>query len=198
MPSEGKIRELFVPQRQLSDEEWLMALDIRRAMIEPHLDEFTLGSLGKVKCITLGGMPNQPLVAPGLHHHPYDIQGIFVVSSSSRQYPQDANDTVNPGSFYIWGLTRSGDWALVRVTYRNDFGYKGRTTQHVEDVDFAHSMSTGEMCKTANVKPRDVFVRLGKEVQAWAERRKQLYELAQRLADDMAKTEWLVGLAKSH
>jgi len=193
MPS-TKGLEMLVRKNELAYEEWFGLIETRRELIKPHLGSFTLPELGVLECmrsqISFTHMLRLDIsTTTGDERFSLKTQGIF------RMQPWSAVDRI-PNSGYhappgyvkcldgimqVWGLTRSGLWVLVTISFVGEDGYKGRGYERAKTVKIIETDLPTIAAKTKE-EPRQIWEELGKAVKVFAEHRKLLYSQALNVA----------------
>jgi len=176
----------------LSDQEWLDTIETRRQAIKPHLDTFTLSTLGQVKCLQLENIThaisdNSPECVGG--EFDLNTQGIFRIAPwNSRVLNQRESRGLNyerefrtlGGILYIWGLTRKAQWIIASVSYICEAGYKGRGYERTTKVEIEEAMVL-KILSLCNVRYEEIWRELSKEVHLWNKKREELYNTSLNL-----------------
>lgn len=183
---------MFVRKSQLSDEEWLNLIEVRRELIKPHLNSFTLPELGSLECLrreTFKHMLRLDIsTTTGDERFSLKTQGIFRVQpwSAVERIPNsgyykffgDAN--CPDGTMRVWGLTRSGLWVLVTIGFVGERGYKDCGYERAKYVEIIEADLLTIITETKE-KPQEMWEELGKAIKDFAEHRKCLYDQALNL-----------------
>ncbi|MCX6703696.1 MAG: hypothetical protein NTV02_03345 [Candidatus Zambryskibacteria bacterium] len=186
MPSEHEtLRLLFTETKPFSDEVWIQLLEARRKTMMPHLNSFTLPTLGGVKCVEINTSYRDELTrsnpeVTGEKELDLQVQGIFRPSlyASRVVYPKVRGQS-SRGRFCIWGLSRKGEWVVATVFYEiADSSNNRREYACRVDINKVDLPKLVEICKCSY---EEVWRELGKEVSEWHEKRRELYRIINRL-----------------
>lgn len=192
MPPSTKGLKLLTRTMPLSDQEWLDLIEARRELIKPHLDTFTLKTLGEVKCLRSDNYChkigfNSPEVASGEFN--LSTQGIFrsnyrnrVLDQRKYRNPSSYQDEFHTfgGTLYIWGLTRKVQWVIASVTYVCESGYKGRGYERATKVEIKETMIL-KILSVCKVSYEEIWRELSKEIHLWNQDRARLHEISTNL-----------------
>ncbi len=205
MPSTDGL-EGFVRKDQLTNEEWLGLIEARRSLIKPHLDTFTLPELGSLQCLRSETSFTHALnldvsATIGDERFSLKTQGLFYEQpwSAEERIPnsgacRDPGDCPCPdGVKRIWGLTRSGLWVLVTVSFVGEEGYKNRGYEKAYTVEI-QEVDLPTIVAITKEKPQKMWLKLGEAIKKWAGFRKGLYDQALGLAQAVEAEELMFSL----
>lgn len=158
--------------QEFTEQQWYEFCEARLSLIRPYLSEQTLPTLAKVECVQVGFRKSElhRIVRRVPDEKDYSgadysdlIQGVFGVGSTELETKRKFSN----GHTWVYGVERrSGSWALAKIWFRGDEGWKGRGQQYPQFF-YLTEVGIEEMCETAQVHPRQVFEMLGMEVQRW-------------------------------
>lgn len=186
-------------------EEWCELVEARRCLLRPHLDTFTLSTLGRLECLrrevsfSHSIFVDSPKCESSGGRFSLDTQGIFEAPQSSRivtgrGYEAPLGCISAPdGVMYAWGLTRKAEWVIVGVTFVGEPGYKDRGYERATHVDIEEA-DLRLILKLCKCHPEAIWLRLGKEICGWSEGRAHLAEIASDLARMVATEELALSL----
>jgi len=186
--------EFLARNTPLTDEEWVGLIETRRELIKPHLDSFTLPELGALKCLRQEGSflnEIQLTVSESTGDTEFSLktQGIFHAQewADMERVPNSGYPPANclNGTMRIWGLTRNGEWVLVTVDFIGEPGWKNRGCERATSVNIVKSDVPAILAQT-KVKPHHMWEKIGHAIIGFAERRRNLYEQALKLAKQVA------------
>lgn len=188
-----KSLEILVRQHPLTDDDWIQLIEGRRELIKPHLDAFTLPTLGALKCLKIEHWLNDLghwKATDGDERFSIQTQGLFFLQPHSAMvYNLNREHRCMPGDALpgtgikkAWGLTRSGQWVIVTIGFVRSSGYKGRGREDVTDVCVDESDVPAILAET-KTPAKEVWQALGQAVKNLAEQRKRLYVQARTLAN---------------
>lgn len=158
--------------QEFTDQQWYGFCGARLNLIRPYLSEQTLPTLAKVECVQVEfhkselqrierRLPDERDFS-GADYSDL-IQGIFGVGATEL-YTEGRHPD---GHTWIYGVERrSSTWVLAKVVFHVGEGYKGRGQQYPQHFKL-NEVGIEEMCETAGVHPKQVFLMLGIEVQRW-------------------------------
>lgn len=197
MPSQyfNQTMGLLFSARNLDEDDklWLELLELKRRQLSPHFKTFTLQRLGDFPCLrsetTSQHGIERDVPQIGLNTE-YEVNehGIFgsanfltrVAYEGTGYQPSTGTCKVPNGYCHFWGLSRSGDWLLVRVDFVGTRGYDGsgyeRAIKYV-----AKTATLPEIVEVCRISLSDIYLALGKAVVAWAKRRQELADQAEQL-----------------
>lgn len=192
MPSTEGLK-LLVRKTQPDFGEWLELLDARRRMLNPYLDNVSLGKLGGVACIgrfdvlkCLG--EDTPVVQGDEPTLNLETQGIFSLKQT-RTVPK------GDGSLHFWGLTRSSHWILVQVEFKilrpvfaGKFDHEAATSVIIQHA------TPGQIVKATGYTVGEMWKELGEAVYEWRSQREKLYRAMQNLTQQIAAEEQALSL----
>jgi hypothetical protein len=183
-----------------------MLVQARLGMIEPHLRDMTLKALGDIRMIhdyfgTHDLKRDEPEVTGGKFS--LATRGIFPNDDSwagvaSVEHDRGGGLSAIATTHRLWGLTRDGEWIAIKVYStigQEPYKYKGRTeqVQRVKTVKIEPS-TLAEVCVFCKRSPQDIWKRLGEIIKKWADHRKNLYEDAKDLEEEVLREEVLLEL----
>lgn len=181
--------ELLLRKTPIGVTEWVTLVEGLRKMIKPHLDKFSLSTVGEFECLTSEGhrhaiADNGPeVVADG----PLGLgtRGIFAIGETSYDTEsrrttlyRDEQVTLG-GTTRVWGLTRNGEWVICVVEFKHEPGYKNRGYDRAIMVTIRKS-TPAEVIRVAG-SPKRVWHLLARTVAEWTEARYRLYRQADEL-----------------
>ncbi len=205
--------------------DWFDLLEARRILIERHLRDMTLKSLGDLKIIddgyggrrTLqtGGLEIVPLLHSEVYRQPctpktvsldfpLETRGIFSDDEIffHGHFNWDVSHISHDGVLKFWGLTRNNQWVRVEVTTKTytqvrcpEQDLRPMEVTGVEKV-FAVESSPSEIQQLHGFTPQWIWQRLGDAVKKWSEHRQKLLSETQQLARIIAHEEVMLGLLK--
>lgn len=172
--------------------QWLSLIEARRELIKPHLDSFTLSELGSFEWLMAESRFGHSLrldvpTLTGDERFSLKTQGIFSLQSYVERIPdKDHHPAFGPircsnGIKRAWGLTRSGLWALVTISFADEAGYKGRGYERAKTVDIVE-IDLSTIFTETKVKPEQMWRDLGVAVKKFTQHREMLYNQARSLA----------------
>lgn len=179
-----KISSTLLHERALTKEDWRSLIEARKEAILPLLSSLTLTTLGEAfematsgATILVGHTAKELLDADTARmatSYLFKSRGFF--DCGDLTWPR--ND--QPGTIRIWGLDRQGYWVLAKaLLYRSEKVQSYR----VPRVDEYKRVSLALVIKAVNEgnflqRPAEyrVYHMLGVAVEAWAKRRRKLYE----------------------
>lgn len=205
MPS-TKGLEVFVRKNQLADEEWFGLIEARRELIKPHLDSITLPELGALECmrseLSFKHMLRSDVsTTTGDERFSLDTQGIFCMQSlsavewipNSGYRPPPGGVNRPDGTMRVWGLTRSGLWVLVTISFVGEEGRKGLGYERAWMVEIVEADLPTIAAKTKE-KPQWIWKEFGEVIRDIARHRKSLYNQALNLAQIVVAEELAFSL----
>lgn len=197
----------------LNAQEWCKLIEARSSCIRPHLNSFTLSTLGRLMFLgpSRSSMyryshsleDDAPVVSnEGDISVSLETQGIFACPESGIQYSEDvskgyfalAGGVRCPGGVkYIWGLTRDGRWILAEVTFRgtqgsNFLGYEKAEKVHIGPASIPLILSI------TRSRPQEMWHTLGQAVTQWEYDRARRYTQAQKLGQEVREQDFAVSL----
>lgn len=184
--------ELLLRTAPLGDEEWIQLLESRRLLLKQYLDKFSLKTLGDVGCLSSEShqheinWDNPEVVAQdGLG---LDTQGIFgrgktvfdqiKIPSAPWSGWGPSTETVG-GTVDLWGLSRKGEWIVIKVEFKKESGYKGRGYDRAVKVTIRRT-TVDELAEVAG-STQLVWDLLGRTVAEWTDQRLRIYLQANEL-----------------
>lgn len=204
MPSNEGLK-LLVSKETIDEVMWYRLIQARRALIKPHLDKFTLPELGSLECLrsevgfTHHLAMDTPTVA-GDKRFSLKTQGIFDRAIHADQripnsgYQAESGYVSCPdGIMYVWGLTRSSDWLLIKVEFKGEPGYKNRGYERAQTVTIYEETLEAIMA-VIKVEPISMWRMLGNKIKEWTEFRERLYHQALDISRIVETEELLLGL----
>lgn len=194
MPS-TKGLEFFVRRKQPNDGDWFELIEARRALLKPYLDSFTLPELGSLELLHGDNFMHElqvdgPTVIGDKQRFSLKTQGIFHKSLVAvEKIPNSGYNSLRGGEGVyvpdgvgqVWGLTRSGLWVLVSISFVGEAGYKSRGYERAKTVEI-REVELYVIVEKTREKPLWVWKELGKAIKEYAEFRKELYDEALNLA----------------
>lgn len=195
MPHRGL--ELLVPKKCLTIQDWYELTEARRVFIKSHLKTFTLMKLGEYECL-MGESPSHHGIkcdAPkvgGDGKFSLETQGVFgghhsVWEKRPADYYRFGGQLSGwhpSGNAWFWGLTRAGQWILVKVDFRGESGYKNGGYERAKKVEIG--LSDPEAISAAmELKPWAIYGALGKAAGQWLAARKRLYNQALEIVKEL-------------
>ncbi|HMP67173.1 MAG TPA: hypothetical protein PKA60_00285 [Candidatus Paceibacterota bacterium] len=200
------VREMFIEKRNLTIERWVDLLVSRRKQITQFFDSFTLPELGSFR----SPRDDDREIYDLNHDNPgfwgdlflikngdglfKDIQGIFGEQPVSRIKifdPLTKSIVTGPldwsknytGVKYLWGITRSAQWVLVKVDFDLEklHGYCRERATRVE----VKGSNPGEILEITGTNPLDIWMTMGRQVDDWTNRRFSQYSEIKRLQNEM-------------
>jgi len=175
-----QLLSLLVKDRPLTRAEWIKLVEDRLWTIKPHLDIFTLREIGDLRLLAspTGTLKDDNPKVVG-DSRGLKFQGIF--ESQCTKYEPTGDDS---GVLKFWGVSRSGEWVLVRVILtlgeRTDPKYNVRL-QKAEVVEI-QKVSLYDLLIQMGTTPLSVWDSLGVAIQSWESDRKRIFEIAQDMA----------------
>ncbi|HMO78655.1 MAG TPA: hypothetical protein PJ997_00490 [Candidatus Paceibacterota bacterium] len=196
---------MFINKTELTSEMWIDLLESRRLQITPFLKSFTLPEIGSFRSVRGDGeiqnlntdkpkfSGDESLLKYGVNLF-NKIQGIFdeqplecvrVFDSDGVRLRTQINDKKTyTGIKHLWGITRSGEWVLVRINFVLVTLTNGSRLEQALSVDIRHS-SPVEILKVLEIKPIKIWMHIGITVDEWVNRRFTQYSEIKRLKKDM-------------
>lgn len=187
--------EILTSRSPLTADEWLELVEARRQLIKPHLERFTMATLGGLECVeSEGGAQHELSIdAPKVEgdESSLDIQGMFRESHDAHRRDRGRPGQWIPtsdwigGQKVIWGLTRNARWLIAKIDYKRQLGYKERGRSHAQTVHIRY-VALPELLQEAKSTPVYVWRALEETVRQFAEHRRRLYEAALALSQQVA------------
>jgi len=187
----------------LHETDWLKLVEARLEMIKPHLRDMTLKSLGDIRIINDDfGFHDLNRDKPKVSGEKFNLatRGIFPnndiwAGTAIEEYDREGGTSATAATYRSWGLTRDGEWIMIEVFSTNKhkrYRYERRAEQ-VKTVKIEES-TLADACVFCKRSPQDIWKRLGEIVKKWAEHRKNLYEDAQCLEEEVLWEEAFIEL----
>ncbi len=190
----------------LTQDDWRDLVEARLKMIEPHLRDMTLKTLGDIRMIhDYFGAHDLKRDNPRVDGGKFDLatRGIFPNDDSwagiaSVEHDRGGGMSAIATTHKLWGLTRDAGWIAIEVYStigQEPYKRQGRTeeVQRVRTVKIRPS-TLSEVCVFCKRPPYDIWRRLGEVVKNWTAHRKQLYEATRSLERDVLREEAVLGL----
>jgi len=190
----------------LTEQDWVMLVGARLDMIQPHLRDMTLKTIGDIRMIhdyfgTHDLRRDQPEVNGGKFN--LDTRGIFPNDDSwagvaSVEHERGNGWSAIATTHKFWGLTRDGEWIAIEVYSTiglEPYKYRGRTeqVQRVKTVKIEPSTLV-DVCVFCKRSPKDIWKRLGEIIKLWANHRRNLYDDARHLEEKVLREEAVIEL----
>lgn len=168
MPSDNSAGvKMLVRDNPLSEDEWINLIELRRGMIKPFLDKITLQRLGDVERYfyheKLEDLLKRVRRFDPAPDNRIKIQGFFEPLN-----PGDFSDSSYKDVYRFYGLSRDNQWLYVRVICPSS----GNGCKFV----VVEIPSTKMLLKKTRIKPRGLWLDLGKFFGQAVKDRKTLME----------------------
>jgi hypothetical protein len=198
----------LVRRDALTLKEWLVIIEERRALMQPHLRDMNLRTIGKLPAVSY--MRGTRVLES---HNPI-VEGDFDLSMKcafpeggglySGTIPSKLDHIYDPpGSSpaagvreRFWGLARSGDFVVIEalVWFERLYGRDEKIT--VEKVS-VRKCPLPELFPYMKVEPEKVWLQLGRVVKDWHKARESLLWDSAKLAKTVKAEEGIYALAFS-
>lgn len=201
MPSTKSI-EIFARQHPLTSDDWIQLVENRRELIKPHLDSFSLPTLGSLECLKIEhwmGKLGHETKTSGDERFSLKTQGIFFLQPHNaierfihtEHRGEPGNILPSDGTKKAWGLTRSGQWIICTIGFVGSSGYKGRGREVATGIGIVEADVPAILAET-KTSPTEIWRALGQAIKEFAEHRRRLYSQAQSLANMIEVDELLL------
>ncbi|MDD5693507.1 MAG: hypothetical protein PHU86_03485 [Patescibacteria group bacterium] len=207
--------ELMFKGRRFSESQWYELVQARVDQIKPHLDTFTLIEFGRFEFLRGESSHLWPLSSlcscsaedftdeTGVAiKNVLKMQGLFWAPYSGHQLFQEPDPLRKglclpyPGGVkLVYSLTRKGNWVLIEVYYKGSPGYKGRGQEIATKIVIKDS-DVPTICEKVKIKPKQIWLSLGKAMKDWARTRERIFREAQSIAFETQFLEDLVSHMK--
>jgi len=180
-------------KRTIKNEDWVEILDDTRGCLKPHLNTFANTPLGH---ISLWGNKNRQTIESDLRNipikaaaFPLSTPGFWAENYHNCSDVKLLKDSKTSGITTFWGITRKGDWAIVRLAVQKV------VFEETKDGDFmrykavdVYDARTSSPCEISKECERDffgIFDTLFLATYSWSTRREELARSAKGVHDSI-------------
>jgi hypothetical protein len=201
--------DLLVPPRRFTREEWCTLIEHRLNCLKPHLDSFTLETMGQTHFIpmahwvTLEELRQKNVPFDGYTDDLLSSQGIFFTGTRCdwEQWDHQAGVITYP----LWGILRNGSLVMITIHFNiitheylnNHKGYSAgeiiRVVIEKTDVATIVSKYPDSHMNSETVGPYYLWWQIGRNVKEYAEKRYWLYQKASGLQEQFEIEDGLLG-----
>jgi len=166
---------------KLTQNDWIEILEKVRETIAPKLERMKLKQFGDLACIDDGhGRYNS------LGTREIMMSGTYMLTDHGIAYFKDNGERVTAigeeRDFPAWGLAKDGRWILIDVQVK---GVSSKTPERICEMPrivYIRALPLKEILERAKVNPFSILLTISLEVEAWKNRKRVLYEDAEKFA----------------
>ena len=202
--SDNSVLDLLVPKQRFGREDWLKLIESRLNRIKPHLDNFTLKSLGQHLYVPYAqGLTLSDVFARGV---PFDGHKAGMINEQGLHFTSPRSDFVqwkkeeNRIERVLWSFLRRGTYILITLHYNLEdlcpgcqkVGDLSRVIIEETNLKVILSHYPDSHLQSESIGPAYLWWDIGRRVEEFTSSRRSLYESAKRLQDSFLLEEMLL------
>jgi hypothetical protein len=170
--------------KEIRGKDWIIILEDLKDCLNPYLSTFANTPLGHIRLWGGGGDCRETLETD-LRGVAYNASNLALSTQGFWTEPRGGGNQKETDILHFWGITRKGDWILVKILAQMNVQGKdkdGKDFYRHKAVEVKHAQKSdlSEICKECKHTHANIFDSLYLAVFSWANRREELATQASR------------------